>query len=122
MPAIKFALGIVFLVLAWQNNARGGAADAPKAVKATPLRVLSVKDKEVIYRNYRCSFSADGKLIAAEDKVWEVDTGKETDTLQGAPNRCRLWAFCPDGKNVALVSVDARYAVRLWDRASVRNW
>ena len=70
------------------------------------------------------SFSPDGKMLAsgAEDntvKLWDVETGKNTATLEGHTSWIYSVAFSPDGTTLASGSGDR--TIKLWDVATGAN-
>ena len=68
-------------------------------------------------------FSPDGKRIvtAGNDntaRIWDVESGKELQTLEGHNNRVHIAAFSSDGKNILTAASNGSrsdQAVRIWD-------
>jgi WD40 repeat protein len=80
-----------------------GAGDAPKEEKA-PGEVRRFSHQGHIYL---VAFSPDGKLVATDEEVWEVATGKKVSELPLPPRDRRqsshyMLAFSPDSKHVAV--------------------
>src|SRR5262249_29742316 len=56
------------------------------------------------------SFSPDGKRLAANGKVWDVQTGKEVLSLKGLPAPASAVVFSPNGKHLV-----SRAGRPVWD-------
>jgi WD40 repeat protein len=64
------------------------------------------------------SFSPDGKILASASdeaivRLWDVNSGKEIQTLKGHTSRVNRVSFSPDGKTLASASDDS--TIILWN-------
>ena len=67
------------------------------------------------------AFSPDGKKIVTSSwdtiaRIWDVETGKELQTLKGHSAQVRSVNFSPDGKNIVTAAHDG--TARIWDAES----
>ena len=92
------------------------AADAP--IVDVPVIILSSDTDEAQVRS--AVFSPDGQTIVtasadATARIWDVQTGKEFQKLEGHQSQVRSAVFFPDGKKVLTKSDDD---ARIWDAES----
>ncbi|MEB3280172.1 MAG: AAA family ATPase [Lyngbya sp.] len=113
-----------------QIIASGGSFDpAVKLWKldGTQLKTLkghceSVQQTEECIVVYEVSFSPDGEILASASgdrtvKLWNVQTGKEIETLKGHNKDVLGVSFSPDGQTIASSSRDQ--TVKLWNKDGV---
>src|SRR5438067_2150966 len=89
-------------VILWSPVLSLALADGPQ-----PRLVLKGHQAEVT----SIAFSPDGKRLATASgdrtvKIWDLETGKEVNTLKGHGNYVNSACFSPDGKLIATGSED----------------
>jgi WD40 repeat protein len=83
-------------------------------------RMGSINDKQGAGHIRVAVFSPDGKTVASAGdriiRIWQVDSGKEIQRIEG--HKTRIWsiAYSPDGKKLASSSCDM--TTRIWEVAS----
>jgi len=84
------------------------------------LRVRENSEKSEYYGSvYSAAFSPDGKRIvtgSADARIWDAETGKEVQKLEGHAGEVISVTYSPDGKMIATGSHDR--TVRIWDAES----
>jgi WD40 repeat protein len=95
---------------AFPNTLFGRSAYITGDLKVLDAQTAEVRFKVNSHQSRQPSFSVDGKLLALingkEVKLWDTQTGKEVQKLKGFKGTPNVITFSPDGKLLAVLSLE----------------